>query len=156
MKFIFKTYSHKITAIFLFYFFKFSPFLFIKCTFNLQLHPLYYSHAWLRLKKKLKRRLSLLHENRYRSVCVCTCCQVAWWQYDKLSCPYKTDGHYWSLLDSLAEVERLKCCWDRSNHTSAPRNPHFTLWQSSHVVTLPSLNRHCIAAGTPCHNMTEW
>ena len=65
----------------------------------------------------------------------------------------------WTLLksaDSLAEAECLKCCWDGSFPMSALRRPHFTLCQSSHAMTLPSLNRQSTADGAFCHNMVEW
>lgn len=48
-------------------------------------------------------------------------CQKVWCLCNKLSCPHKTDGHYWSSVNSLAEAKCLICCWDGSLLTSALR-----------------------------------
>lgn len=81
------------------------------------------------------RSVDKLQHCKHWSVCIFTQCQRVGYLCNKLSCSYKTDGHYWSSANSLTEAKCLICCWDGSLLTSAPRR----------------LTLHCASQAMPWH-----
>lgn len=71
-----------------------------------------------------------------QSVCIHTLCQIAWHLFSNLSCPYKRDGHYWSMLT----------VWLKLSAWNAAEMQPLTL------VPWGILTSHCASQAMPRHS----